>query len=69
MNEFEIDLSLPKGGDINFTYNKKSYIFEIWWKSKTSKQIKNLDNSYIISDDIIIWEKNKIPMWLFWLIK
>lgn len=40
-------------------------IFEIWWKNKTFKQIKDLENWYLILDDIIIWEKNKIPIWLF----
>jgi len=68
-NEFQTDLSLPNSWDIIFKYNNKTYIFEIWWKNKTKKQIQNIENSFIISDDIIISENNKIPLWLFWLIK
>ena len=41
-------------------------IFEVWWAKKTFSQIKDLDNSYLILDDIIIAWKNKIPLWLFW---
>jgi hypothetical protein len=68
-NEIQTDLSLPTNWDILFTYNNTNYIFEIWWKNKTKKQIKNLENAFIVSDDIIISEYNKIPLWLFWLIK
>jgi hypothetical protein len=68
-NEIETDISLPTSWDINFLYNGKSYVFEVWWKNKTSKQIKWIDNGFIISDDIIIWEQNKIPLWLFWLMR
>jgi len=66
-NELEIDISLPRNGDIIFIYNGIKYIFEIWWKNKTNKQLKWQTNSFVISDDIIVWEKDKIPMWLFWL--
>ena len=59
----------PKYWDIEFIKNNKLYIFEIWWKNKTDKQIKKIDNAYIISDDIGIAFDNKIPIWLFWLIK
>lgn len=41
------------------------YIFEIGGKKKSFKQIKDLDNSFIASDDIEIGFKNKIPLWLF----
>lgn len=41
-------------------------IFEIWWKNKSFKQIKeNKNNSYLVMDDIIVWEKNIIPLWMF----
>ena len=68
-NEFDIDISLPRKWDLHFKYKNKNYIFEIGWKNKTTKQIKNIKNSFIISDDIMLWEANKIPMWLFWLMK
>ncbi len=41
------------------------YIFEIGGKNKSFKQIKDLENSYVVSDDIEIGFKNKIPLWLF----
>jgi len=41
------------------------FIFEIGGKDKTHKQIKDLDNSFIASDDIECSYQNKIPLWLF----
>ena len=41
------------------------YIFEISGKNKGFKQIKELPNSYVVSDDIEIGSGNKIPLWLF----
>jgi len=38
---------------------------EVGVKSKTYKQIKDIDNSYVIADDIEIGSGNKIPLWLF----
>jgi len=40
------------------------YTLEIGGKSKTYKQIKDIPNSYIISD-IEIGNGNKIPLYLF----
>lgn len=67
-NHFNEDVILPNYWDLIFDFKWKKYIFEIWWKNKTSKQIKWIENSFIVSDNILIWEWNKIPMWLFWLI-
>ncbi|WP_457560701.1 ATP-binding protein [Caminibacter sp.] len=41
------------------------YTFEIGGKNKTKKQIKDLENAYVIADDIEIGSGNKIPLWLF----
>lgn len=41
------------------------YIFEIGGKNKSFKQIKDIDNSYIIADNLEIGFGNKIPLWLF----
>jgi len=41
------------------------YIFEVGGKSKSFKQIKDIENSYVIADDIEIGTRNKIPLWLF----
>lgn len=41
------------------------YIFEIGGKNKTPKQIRNIPNAYIASDDIEYGFQQKIPLWLF----
>ena len=55
-------LLYPKKGD--FLVNEK-FTFEIGGKSKSFEQIKNLDNSYVVADDIEVGFRNKIPLWLF----
>jgi predicted AAA+ superfamily ATPase len=55
------NILLSKQGD--FIVNNT--IFEIGGKNKTSKQIKGIENSYVVTDDIEIGHKNKIPLWLF----
>ena len=54
------------------TYSNKSdflidnkYTFEIGGKNKNSKQIKNIQDSYLAIDNIEYGYKNKIPLWLF----
>ena len=42
-----------------------SAIFEIGGKNKSFKQIKDVKNSYVVSDNIEIGFGNKIPLWLF----
>ncbi len=41
------------------------YLFEIGGKNKGFSQIKNIDESYLVLDDIEIGEGSKIPLWLF----
>lgn len=41
------------------------FIFEIGGKNKTPKQIQNIPNAYIVSDDIEYGFQQKIPLWLF----
>jgi len=55
-------LTIPKHGD--FLIDDK-YIVEVGGKNKKYNQIKNLDNSFIVSDDIEIGFGNKIPLFLF----
>ena len=45
-----------------------NYIFEVGGKSKTQKQIADLENAYIVKDDILIGDKNVIPLWMFGLL-
>ena len=55
-------IRLPQRGD--FLVDEK-YIFEIGGKNKSGKQIKDLTNAYIVSDDIETGAFNQIPLWLF----
>lgn len=41
------------------------FTFEVGGQSKKKKQIENLENAYIVSDDIEFGFGNKIPLWLF----
>jgi len=57
--------------DFNIYASKKGdffvngYIFEIGGKNKTKKQIKEIENSFIVKDDIEIGSNKVIPLWLF----
>jgi len=55
-------LHISNKGD--FTINEK-YHLEIGGKNKTFEQIKNIENSFVVSDDIKIGNGNKIPLYLF----
>ena len=59
---FEHQLLYPSKGDFLVD---NAYVFEIGGKNKTIKQIKNIENSYLVIDDIEIGSENKIPLWLF----
>ncbi len=55
-------ITASKKGD--FLIDEK-YIFEVGGKNKTYKQIKDIENSYIVADDLEIGSGNKIPLYLF----
>ncbi len=55
-------INYSKIGD--FLVDEK-YIFEIGGKNKSFEQIKNLENSFVVADDIEVGFGNKIPLWLF----
>jgi predicted AAA+ superfamily ATPase len=55
-------VKLAKKGD--FLIDDR-YLFEVGGKKKSFKQIKDMPNAYVISDDIEIGSNNKIPLWLF----
>lgn len=50
----------------DFKVNDEFY-FEIWGKNKTRKQIKDLDNAYLVLDDLEQGWGNKLPLWMFGL--
>ncbi len=54
-------IEYPKKGDVKVD---EKYTFEIGGKNKNQIQIKNVENSYLIIDDIEVGTKNKIPLWL-----
>ena len=56
------DLEVASKGD--FLVNDK-YTVEIGGKNKSFKQIKDMENSYVVADDLEIGFGNKIPLWLF----
>ncbi len=55
-------VTYPNQGDFLID---NTFLFEIGGKNKTNQQIKNIENSYIVSDGIEIGSHNKIPLWLF----
>ena len=59
---FSYSLFYVKSGD--FLVNEK-YIVEIGEKNKGFSQIKNIENSFVVCDDIEIGFANKIPLWIF----
>jgi len=55
-------LQYPKQGDFLVD---GTCLFEIGGKDKGFGQIRNIENSYVVADDIESGFGNKIPMWLF----
>lgn len=55
-------LHITKQGD--FTIDE-TFSVEIGGKNKNFKQIKDLPNSFVVSDDIEVGSGNRIPLWLF----
>jgi len=43
--------------------NWKKIELEVWWKNKSRKDV------FVVKDDILIWNHNTIPLWLFWLLE
>ena len=61
--KFQTDLlMLNKQGD--FIVDDK-FTFEVGGAKKSFEQIKDVQNSYVVADDIEVGSGNKIPLWLF----
>lgn len=56
------EINYPKKAD--FIIDNR-YTFEIGGKNKTRKQIRDIEDSYVVQDDIEIGFSNTIPLWLF----
>ena len=55
-------VSLPDKGDVLID---NTYLFEIGGKNKKKKQIFDIENAFLVKDDIEIGFQNSIPLWLF----
>lgn len=64
VNQVQLDHTIHYSKIGDFLVDGK-YIVEIGGKNKSFKQIENVENSFVISDDIEIGVGNKIPLWLF----
>ena len=56
------EITTSKQGD--FIVDSK-YVFEIGGENKGFKQIKDLENSFVVQDTDSTEDKHKIPLWLF----
>ena len=63
INQVSTVLPVAYAQDGDFTVGK--YTFEIGGQSKQRRQVRHLENAYVIADDIEIGHQHKIPLWLF----
>ena len=64
VNQLSVINTINIAKKADFLVNEK-YTFELEDKSKNQKQIKNVDNAFIVKDDIETGIDNIIPLWLF----
>lgn len=64
MNQLSYNHQIHYSGTADFLVDKK-YTFEIGGYNKTDKQIKNIKNSFVASDNLETGFGNHIPLWLF----
>ena len=55
-------IAMPQKGDLLVD---KSLLFEVGGRTKGYKQIANIPQSYVVTDDTEMGFENKIPLWLF----
>ena len=55
-------IAMPQKGDLLVD---KHLLFEVGGRTKGYKQIANIPDSYVVTDDTEMGFENKIPMWLF----
>lgn len=62
LSNMNIAISFSKIGD--FMIGEK--VFEVGWENKTFAQLQGQkNNSFLVLDNIVVWEKNTIPLYLF----
>lgn len=63
-NQLEVNYQLNYSNNSDFLVNDQ-YIFEVGGRSKGSKQIEQLENAYVIKDNIEFPAGKTLPLWLF----
>ena len=63
-NQIVVNHKISQSKQADFLVDDK-YTFEIGGKNKTTAQIKGLENSWIVKDDIVQPNGKSIPLWLF----
>jgi predicted AAA+ superfamily ATPase len=58
----DYEVTYPKKGDFLVDGH---YLIEVGGKNKGFEQIKDIENSFVVSDDLEVGYKHKIPLWLF----
>ena len=66
MNQMRVKNKVTFSKEVDFIVSNK-YNIEIGGKNKTNKQLKGLENAFIVVDNIEIGFGNQIPLWLFGL--
>jgi predicted AAA+ superfamily ATPase len=64
LNQLKVVSKVNLSTKSDFIVNDK-YTFEIGGKNKTNKQIKGINNAYLVKDNIEYGNANIIPLWLF----
>ena len=64
INQLNINHKVNLHAQADFIIND-NYIFEVGGKNKTAKQIKNLNNSFLVKDNIEHGYANVLPLWNF----
>lgn len=62
MFDMEHSIGLPSNGDFIVD---DTYFFDVGGHKKSFKQVKEIDNVYIASDDIEQGFGQRVPLWLF----
>lgn len=62
------EIRLPKQGDFVLLDKFDRYVFEVGGPKKSSKQIGNETNRFVVTDSEITGSAHRIPLWLFGLL-
>ena len=63
-NQVNVKYNVNASKEADFLVADK-YTFEIGGKSKQTKQIQDVQNAYVVKDNIEIGSDNIIPLWMF----